>query len=136
MLKGGKGCETEMGSRKVENCWKYRLLKAETLVSTLKLNRAGLTIAVKSEKTVSHVISKNHLSYLGFADLQNLCWAELLTPKGRKGRSLERLVTHPPTPPPHTTPALLKGKFGKQECKQSLCEMSKNGLFFLKKLCY
>lgn len=106
MLKGGKGCETEMGSRKVENCWKYRLLKAETLVSTLKLNRAGLTIAVKSEKTVSHVISKNHLSYLCFADLQNLCWAELLIPEGEEGEELGKTChTHPhsPLPPPPPT---------------------------------
>lgn len=62
MLGGGKGYET--GPRKVGNCWKYQLLKAETLVSALNLNRAGLTIAVKQEKTVSHVISKNLLSYL------------------------------------------------------------------------
>lgn len=67
MLKGGKGCE--MGSRKVENCWKCRLLKAETLVSTLNLNRAGLTIAVKSEKTFSRDLKKKSPELLVFCRL-------------------------------------------------------------------
>lgn len=54
VVKGDKGCET--GSRQVANYWKYRLLKAETLVSTLNLSRAGL-IALAERETVSQMTS-------------------------------------------------------------------------------